>query len=158
MKRYILTIFCVLAVIYFLSSMPYEKQSIIPELHVLLANQPFKELLSNIEITYWGRTISIEESGYFHFIEFLFRKGAHFFGYGIVGVILYLFYRKMRWQLPSLLAIGSVFVIGGLDELRQRFTPGRTGIFQDVLLDTSGAITCILLTKFVLWLFAPRRV
>lgn len=157
MKRYFLLIIIAIGLIGFLSSMPYEDQTIIPELRTILADEPFKDQLSMIEFTYWDRTISVEERGYFYFVEFLIRKSAHFFGYGIVGVLLYLFFRKMRWHFPSYWAVATVFVIASLDEIRQRYTPGRTGIFDDVVIDTAGAITCIFLTKLILLLFAPSK-
>lgn len=157
MKRYLLLIVLAIGLISFLSSMPYEDQTIVPELQTILANEPFKEQLSMLEFTYWDRTISVEERGYFYFVEFLIRKGAHFFGYGLVGVVLFLFYRKIRWYLPSMWAILSVFIIASVDEIRQRFTPGRTGIFDDVIIDTVGAITCIFLIKIVLLLFKPFK-
>lgn len=157
MKRYFLLIIIAIGLIGFLSSMPYEDQTIIPELRTILADEPFKDQLSMFEFTYWDRTISVEERGYFYFVEFLIRKSAHFFGYGIVGVLLYLFFRKMRWHFPSYWAVATVFVIASLDEIRQRYTPGRTGIFDDVVIDTAGAITCIFLTKLILLLFAPSK-
>ena len=54
--------------------MSYEQQTIVPELQQLLHDEPFKEQLSKIELTYWNQTISIETRGYFYFIEFLIRK------------------------------------------------------------------------------------
>lgn len=157
MKRYLLLIILALGIIAFLSTMPYKEQTIVPELRTLLADQPFKEQLSQLEFTYWDRTISVEERGYFYFVEFLVRKGFHFFGYGVVGVLLFIFFRKIHWRVPSLWAITSVLMIASMDEIRQRFTPGRTGIWEDVLIDVAGAITCILLVKLILLPFALRK-
>ena len=157
MKRYLILILIFLGIVAYMSSMPYEDQSIIPELRTILADRPFEEQLSSIHLTYWGSEVSVDENGYFHFVEFLIRKSIHFFGYGILGVLIFLFYRKMSWQLPSLFAILSIFIIASLDELRQRMSPGRTGIFQDVVLDTVGAITCILLMKLILGLFSSTN-
>lgn len=157
MKRYLILIIIAIGVIGFMSTMPYQEQTIVPELRSILADEPFKEQLSMLKITYWDRTISVEERGYFYFVEFLIRKSAHFFGYGLVGVLLFLFYRKIHWRVPSFWAVASVFIIASLDEIRQRYTPGRTGIFDDVIIDTVGAITCILLAKIVLLLFDARK-
>ena len=132
--------------------MSYKQQTIIPELQTLLANKPFEEQLSKIHLTYWGRPISVETRGYFYFVEFLIRKGTHFVGYGIVGLLFYVLYRKVAWKLPALIAILTVFFIASLDELRQTFIPGRTGVFSDVILDTSGAICFIFLVKIILTL------
>src|SRR5690606_3294697 len=139
MKRYILLILAILITLFFVSSMSYQQQTIVPTLQQLLADKPFENLLSKIEVTYWGQTISVETRGYYHFVEFLIRKGTHFVGFGIIGIIIYLFYRKLRFKYAALMAVITIFVIAGLDELRQTFVPGRTGIFNDVLLDTAGA-------------------
>jgi len=147
MKKYLFLAIIAIGVVAFLSKMPYEQQTIVPELRTILEDKPFEEQLSHIKLTYWDRSISVEESGYFYFVEFLIRKFAHFFGFGMIGVIFFMLFRRLNWEFPSLYAVASVFVIACFDELRQRFTPGRTGIFNDVIIDTAGAITCILLIK-----------
>ena len=157
MKKYILLVFAVLCIIAFASTMSYEQQTIVPQLKTVLKNEPFKETLSKIEIIYWGKTISIETKGYIYFIEFLIRKATHFIGYGIVGLIFFTFYRKMRLNFAPFLAVGTVFVIACLDEYIQYHTPGRTGIFVDVLLDTAGAIFFISITAIILALKSKRK-
>lgn len=152
MKKYLILAIIAIGVVAFLSNMTYEQQTIVPELRTVLADKPFEEQLSKIHLTYWNKAISVEESGYFYFVEFLIRKGAHFFGFGIIGVIFFMLYKRLNWQFASLYAIASVFVIACFDELRQRFTPGRTGIFDDVIIDTTGAITCIILIKSFIFL------
>ena len=154
MKKYFIIVLIALVAVVLMSNMTYEQQTIVPLLSTLLVNKPFEQLLMPIEIPYWGRIISIENSGYVYFIEFLIRKATHFFGYGFVGVIFYGIYRHLRWRFPALLAIATIFVIGSLDEIWQAYVPGRTGIIEDVLIDTSGAILCISL--FALFLYAIR--
>ena len=149
MKKYIFFVGLALFIIVIASNMSYKQQTIIPELQTLLANKPFEEQLSKIHLTYWGRPISVETRGYFYFVEFLIRKGTHFVGYGIVGLLFYVLYRKVAWKVPALIAILTVFFIASLDELRQTFIPGRTGVFSDVMLDTSGAICFIFLVKII---------
>lgn len=150
MKKYIFFVVLALFIIVIASNMSYKQQTIVPELQTLLANKPFEEQLSKIHLTYWGMPISVETRGYFYFVEFLIRKGTHFVGYGIVALLFYVLYRKLAWKLPALIAIITVFFIASLDELRQSFIPGRTGIFSDVLLDTAGAICFTLLAKIIL--------
>ncbi|MED3660573.1 VanZ family protein [Ureibacillus sp. FSL K6-8385] len=160
MKKYLFLVIAALTILYFLSSMPYEKQTIVPELKVLLDNQPFYETLSKIEVNYWGRTISVETRGYYYFIEFLIRKTLHFTGYGIVAVLLYMFFRKMQWPFAAIFACVFVFFIAMLDEYNQTLVEGRTGIFEDVLLDTAGAVTFILCIKgyhLIRWLLLRKR-
>ncbi|MEC1179220.1 VanZ family protein [Metasolibacillus meyeri] len=149
MKKYIFLIIAALLIVAFSSNMSYQQQTIVPELRVLLADQPFEETLSLFKIPYWGTIISVESRGYFYFVEFLIRKATHFIGFGIVGVILYLFYRKLAWRFPALLAVATVFLVASLDELRQAFSPGRTGVFSDVLLDSLGALFFILIAAII---------
>lgn len=150
MKKYALLVGLALLIVFIASSMPYEQQTIVPELRTVLEDKPFEEQLRKMEFTYWGRTISVESRGYFYFVEFLIRKGTHFVGFGLVGMLFFLFYRKLGWRFPVLLGIGSVFVIASLDEFRQTFSDGRTGLFADVLIDTAGAIFFITITKGLL--------
>ena len=157
MKKIIIIVILTLCTIFFLSRMTYEQQTIVPELQHLLHDEPFKEQLSKIEITYWHQTISIETRGYIYFIEFLIRKATHFTGYGIVGIILYLCYFRLKWRPAPLLAILSVFVIGGIDEYIQYHIPGRTGIFDDVIIDTSGAILFVSIFSLIHQLLLKRK-
>lgn len=84
-----------LAVVAFASNMTYQQQTIVPALRELLQNKPFEELLSKIEVTYWGETLSVETRGYYYFLEFLIRKATHFTGYGVIALIFFFFYRKL---------------------------------------------------------------
>lgn len=147
MKKYLFFVITSLIILYYLSSMPYEQQTIVPELRVLLSNQPFYDLLSKIEVTYWGRTISVETRGYYYFVEFLIRKALHFIGYGIVAVLLYLLFRRLKWTFAAIISCVATFFIAMLDEYHQTFVDGRTGVFDDVLIDTAGAITFIFCLK-----------
>lgn len=120
------------------SSLTYEQQTIIPTLKNMLASKPFEGTLSWLHIPYWGKIVSIETIGYFHFIEFLIRKMTHFIGFGLIAMILYWFLPN-TWRFKGRIVIMSIFFIALVDECRQNFTPGRMMSFQDVLLDTAGA-------------------
>ncbi|PID01435.1 MULTISPECIES: VanZ family protein [unclassified Sporosarcina] len=129
------------------SSQTYEQQSLVSTLQELLPGEPGKAILSTWEFNYWNRTISIEERGYYHFVEFLIRKAAHFFTFGFLALVIY-------WLLPKrtgrlLLAALFTFLLACADELHQYFTGGRTATMQDVYLDTAGAVTFLLLVAIV---------
>ena len=147
MKKYILLIIAVLILLFCVSSMTYEQQTIVPTLQDTLESQPFYNLLSKIEVTYWGQTISVETRGYYYFIEFLVRKGLHFTGYGFISILFYLMYRKFKVRFAVIFALLTTFAVASLDEFRQTFVDGRTGIFDDVILDTTGAVTFIIIFK-----------
>jgi hypothetical protein len=131
------------------SNMSYDQQTIIPSLKHWLQNKPLEGWLSQFEIHYWGKVISVESRGYFYFIEFLVRKATHFFGYGLLAVLFYLFYKKLHWRFPSLLAWLTIVMIASLDEYRQSMIPGRTGIIDDVYIDACGAITLLIFVKII---------
>ncbi|WP_332649348.1 VanZ family protein [Lysinibacillus sp. 54212] len=157
MKKYIFLVTFVLMIVFIASNMSYEQQTIVPELQTILKDKPFEEELSKIELTYWDMPISVETRGYYYFIEFLIRKATHFSGFGLIGVIFFLFYRKMKFRFPAYFAIASVFILGSLDEYRQKMQPGRTGLFEDVMIDTAGAIFFVFLAKLFLWLLSNRK-
>ncbi|WZL82823.1 VanZ family protein [Vallitaleaceae bacterium 9-2] len=75
------------------------------------------------------------------------RKNAHFFIYFILGILLMNPLKKSQVKRPYTAA----FVISALyavsDETHQLFIEGRVGTIYDVLIDTSGALTGLLLYK-----------
>lgn len=92
---------------------------------------------------------SIEVSAFHTFI----RKGAHFFAYFILGILIY---RALwgRWK-NFFMALFIAFLYAVSDEVHQLFIPGRSGEFRDVLIDSAGAATGILL--YILLLRLLRR-
>lgn len=157
MKKYIILIVGILIMLFCISSMTYEQQTIVPTLQETLENKPFYNLLSKLEVTYWGQTISVETRGYYYFVEFLIRKGLHFAGYGFIAILIYRIYRKFQFQLAGICSVLTIFVIASMDEYRQTFVDGRTGIFDDVLLDTYGAITFVILFKVIGTLYRKMK-
>lgn len=79
------------------------------------------------------------------------RKAAHFIEFASLGMVL-LWIMNMRGK-PALQALACGFAVACVDETIQCFVPGRGPAFTDVLLDTSGALTGILL----LFLLRLRR-
>ena len=140
MKKW-LVVLLFLVVLAISSSMTYEQQTIIPALEDVLASKPFEKQLSVLKIPYWDTVVSIEERGYFEFVEFLIRKLMHFVGFGCIALGIYLAWGKRRYA--TSVAIVGTTLIASLDEFRQSFTPGRTMNGQDVLVDTAGAIVFV---------------
>ena len=146
MKKWlVLAVFLLVLIIS--SSMTYEQQSILPELEDILANKPFEKQLSLLQIPYWDTVVSVEERGYFKFVEFLIRKLTHFVGFGCIALGIYFVWGKRRF--PASVAIVGTAIIAILDEFRQSFTPGRMMSGQDVLVDTAGAIVFVGIVVFV---------
>ena len=81
-------------------------------------------------------------------------------GYGILGYFWFGAFsttcRNSTRFLSAGLAIACTFLIASLDEWHQSFSPGRTGQFGDVVLDTSGAARACLPGRRYDWPTSPR--
>ena len=148
---YLILPFIIMFVLYQSSSMSYEEQSLLASIESIMGGKPLYDFFSSIEFLYGGEIISIQEIGYFAFIEFFIRKGAHFFIYFLLGFFWFLGLRKRvrdKW-LVLLLSIMLAIGYASFDELQQSFNPGRTGLMADVLLDTAGAFVGVLMAKIL---------
>lgn len=153
-----LIICCLIMLVLFISSsQTYEQQNSVPFLENWLPGEPFKESLSSIEFSYANSVVSIKTMGYARFIEFFIRKGAHFFTFFVLGGSLFLVL-KPKLKPVYLVAIISWFSATGyaaMDEFHQMLTGGRTPLFQDVMLDSSGALTaCVVL---LIWSLVRKK-
>ena len=93
---------------------------------------------------------NIKESTVIETINFCIRKGAHFIEYFILSILVYTLLKEYTKEKKKtiLLCIIICFLYSITDEFHQSFIPGRTGIFTDCLVDTSGSITYIALNIF----------
>jgi VanZ family protein len=80
------------------------------------------------------------------------RKTGHVVGYFVLSVLLFRSWRgtfprlSTRWCLQwATVAFLSSGLIASLDEWHQSFLPSRTGVFRDVVLDTSAALAAQIL-------------
>lgn len=80
-------------------------------------------------------------------IEFPVRKMAHMAEYAVLGLFCYLFSKGFFVSHEKCTGVSFVlvFLYAAGDELHQRFVPGRSGQFSDVLIDTLGGICMLLL-------------
>lgn len=148
---YLVLALLIALVLFYSSSQTYGQQSQVSRIDEWLSNQPFKATWSGISFTYGGSIVSIDHLGYSKFIEFFIRKGAHFGTYFILGGSLFLgVYPKLKlWWLTAILAWLSATGYAGLDEFHQMITGGRSPMFQDVMLDSMGALTAIVLCLII---------
>lgn len=156
---YLAVAFVMMAVLFISSSQTYQQQSQVGLIGKVLAGEPFKENLQGTAFMYAGSKVSIADLGYAKFVEFFVRKGAHFFSYFIIGWGLFWGARKkMRLTLlPMVLGWLSATGYAALDEYHQMLTGGRSPLFQDVVLDSVGAATAILLTFLIHYVFSRRK-
>ena len=87
-------------------------------------------------------------------VDFAVRKTAHFLEYMLLGLLLTLLLDSYR---AHWLSWAGCTLYAATDEIHQLFVAGRTGKWQDVLLDSSGALAGLLLAMFMLWLIRRRR-
>lgn len=153
MKK-LIPLLLLLVVVFIASGQTAEQQSMQDILKEWLPNKPLESFLSLFQIPYWGVLVSVEERGYYAFVEFLIRKGTHFTYFGLIGLAIYVALPEFKQR--KLIAITITMLLAMADEFRQSFTSGRTASLQDVMLDTSGAITALLLLTFVQW-FKHRK-
>ncbi|MBB6635832.1 VanZ family protein [Cohnella thailandensis] len=136
----------VVAAIFALSSQPFKAQTIQPFLQKNLSVQTAERVLPHLDIRYDGHEYR-SDANPLGLIEFLFRKGAHMFVYGVLAAAAALALRMYRLPLPAVagLSLAAVFLVAMLDEWNQRYSQDRTPAFQDVLVDlTGGAISLLL--------------
>ncbi|MBD7984861.1 VanZ family protein [Sporosarcina sp. Sa2YVA2] len=145
--RKFLFLLAIIAVLFVSSSQTYEQQSIVPTLQTLLPDKPMENQLAKLQIPYWGKTISVEERGYYYFVEFLLRKSAHFFIFGLLALAVYYVLPKFRLRTITAFIITVGFAMA--DEYHQSLTGGRTATIQDVILDASGAFTFLLIFRLI---------
>jgi VanZ family protein len=101
------------------------------------------------------------------------RKTGHFLGYGTLSVLVFFALRNTNrdrirrlikrhwgvylrdlWRLEwSFIGVMSSLGMATYDEIHQSFIPSRTGRWQDVILDTCGAIAM----QMLLYLITTRK-
>ncbi len=81
----------------------------------------------------------------------LLRKSAHFFAYLLLGILLSLGLDLLGIKGLKAILIGLILsvIFAISDEFHQLFIPGRGGQVKDVLIDSMGALTGIILYKIV---------
>ncbi len=77
--------------------------------------------------------------------NYLIRKTAHFSEYAILGLLLYLTlsFIKNRFILYGLSLFGGI-LNAIIDEYHQTFISGRSGAIKDVIIDSLGVLTMLL--------------
>ena len=86
-------------------------------------------------------------------IHHYIRKSAHFTEYFVLSLLVL---RGIRAGRPgtrfawALLVIAIVACYASLDELHQRFVPGRTPAVRDVLIDTTGGVAAQLVAALAM--------
>lgn len=91
-------------------------------------------------------------------LQFIVRKSAHFIAYMILGIILILLllqFNSINKKPQVALALCVFYAIS--DEFHQFFVPGRACQLRDVLIDSMGSLTGILLVLLCLKIFKAKK-
>lgn len=137
----LLLLFCFLTGVFLASSQPYEKQDLRGTIRKYINMDQVQAKFGGVSFTYGKKEISVKKSGPDGFIEFFIRKGTHFLTFAMLGV---LFCRIFRYWFQTREALGwsgfIVTLVAISDEWHQSFTPDRTSMITDVVLDVTGLI------------------
>lgn len=150
-KVYTAIAIVIMVILFYSSSKTYTEQNSVPLLQKWLQSEPFASKLQGIMFNYGDSEVSIRAMGYFKFVEFFIRKAAHFFTFFILGGSLFLvLHSKLKQSIWSLFfAWFSATGYAAMDEYHQMLTGDRTPLFQDVMLDSVGALTaCVMLVIY----------
>lgn len=149
-----------LLIIFSFSSQPFQKQDIKPKLRLWMTEESAKNMMPDVTFNYHGVLISGKMDPY-GFMEFVIRKCAHLFEYGMLGILCYLvlfIIKRSGWRLIGALTLVAVAAL--TDEWNQSHVAERTSAIQDVGVDMTGAIVAIslfLLVKRLVWGKMDRR-
>ncbi len=80
-------------------------------------------------------------------LSLIIRKSAHFFEYLILGILVYNLIKNYKINNHLILSIIICFLYASSDEFHQLFVPGRSCQILDILIDTIGSFTGIIILK-----------
>lgn len=89
-------------------------------------------------------------------VDWYVRKAAHFSEYALLGVLLTLLLDAYAIRWPWLSWLGCT-VYAATDELHQLYSAGRSARWQDVVIDSCGALTGMTLILLVLFFWRKRK-
>ena len=106
-------------------------------------------LFPDIELKTWAEQKEIRDM-----ITHIVRKCAHFSIYAILGFFMCLAVGKGKFlSLNSVISLDLCFLYACTDEFHQLFVSGRSGEFRDVIIDTLGSCTGIIISALMYRLF-----
>ena len=91
-------------------------------------------------------------------LQFIARKSAHFIAYMILGILSILLLLQFS-SINKMPQIALIFCIAYAisDEIHQFFVPGRACQLRDVLIDSTGSLTGIILVLLFIKLFNKNK-
>ena len=116
-------------------------------------------VLAVIETVYpqYNTLSAAEQQSITHMVTLIVRKTAHYSEYLVLGVLAFLTtitFNKHKLYIRTSVAFVFCVLYSISDEIHQHFVPGRACRFTDMLIDSAGSITAILLLTVI---FVKRR-
>ena len=101
----------------------------------------------------------IRQKSLYDQVQHIVRKSAHFTEYTLLGLLMRLclesWFGRRKGLVPISWGSGTLYAV--TDEIHQLLIDGRSGQWTDVLLDSSGVLTGVLISTVVLWLLRRHR-
>ena len=90
---------------------------------------------------------SIAQNSNIDLLNFIIRKSAHITEYFILTLLTISLLKEysLKERITLLLSLIICFSYACADEFHQAFVPGRTSLFTDALIDTSGGLISIII-------------
>ena len=90
---------------------------------------------------------SIAKSNNIDILNFIIRKLAHITEYLILTLLIISLLKEYSLEERTIIILSIIicFTYACSDEFHQAFIPGRTSLFKDVLIDTTGGIIGVLI-------------
>lgn len=89
------------------------------------------------------------------YIDDVVRKMAHAFEYMVLCIAMFIAFgaaTKLRGWRRFVTVMIIVVAVASIDETIQLFSPGRAGMWQDVVLDSCGGLLGFIIASIVRWL------
>lgn len=89
------------------------------------------------------------------YIDDVVRKMAHAFEYMVLSIAIFTAFAvntKIRGRRRFIAVMLIIVCVASIDESIQLFSPGRAGMWQDVLLDSFGGLLGFSIASIVRWL------
>lgn len=89
------------------------------------------------------------------YIDDVVRKMAHAFEYMVLCIAMFIAFgaaTKLRGWRRFVPVMIIVVAVASIDETIQLFSPGRAGMWQDVVLDSCGGLLGFIIASIVRWL------
>ncbi|NEU30288.1 VanZ family protein [bacterium LRH843] len=146
------------AIMGYMSAQTYSQQDVRPMLRNFDLSW-VESLFGWVNFTYSSGEISVAARGPAGFIEFFIRKGAHVTVFATLG---FLCVRLLTlWSGKMFVRVGVALLLvvfaASIDEFRHFLNPGRSGLVEDVVLDTCGGAIGIAIHQILHRLKARRR-